>query len=96
MNKLQNFISQLSDPNLPAEQQSFLLSPSDSDLLGGDNLGTCANKSSSACNDTNTDCTNYDVCEKSTNYGVCKNIGTLGPKPDPVNPGTDNGTKDCG
>lgn len=95
MNKLQKFISQLSDPNLLPEQQSFLLSASESDLIAGDNLnGICINQQAGACGKTNDYCTNYVYCVDSTNTKSCTNKDKLPEVIDPVGPG-DNSTKDC-
>lgn len=75
--KINEFISKLQDPNLPEEQQSYILATDESDICAGDNLGAvCSNKETVACSGTNDKCTNYGVCQTSTNRGGCNNLAT--------------------
>ena len=72
--KIEDFITRLSDPNLPEYQQSFILQSEDDDVCaGGDNDG-CSNYSAAACNNTNTECRNHGVCDKAINSGGCRNF----------------------
>lgn len=72
--KMKEFIASLLDASLPEEQQTFLLSTTDGDIQGGDNLeGTCYNETD-ACGYTNDKCINKgDACLDSTNYD-CTNL----------------------
>lgn len=93
--KIEDFITRLSDPNLPEDQQSFILQSEDDDVSAGDNTGaSCTNRSILSCggNNNNGNCTNYSVCGGATNYGNCKNF-------DPVEIDTDciyHKNPDCG
>lgn len=81
--KIEDFITRLSDPNLPEEQQSFILQSEDDDVCAGDNTGTsCTNRSEASCGvgNTNKKCTNYEICGGSDNTGECENF-----EPKPVN-----------
>lgn len=76
--KLETFISRLSNPNIPEEQQSFILTTDDTELCGGDNKGgNCSNSDTTACGGTNERCTNFGVCGTSTNKKVCENKALL-------------------
>lgn len=85
--KLERFISHLSDPNIPEDKQSFILTTDETCLHGGDNLkGNCTNRETTACGGTNDKCTNYGVCGTSTNKKVCENkpqteVGPVAPNP---------------
>lgn len=82
--KFERFISRLSDPNIPEEQQSFILTTDDTVLCGGDNKGgNCSNAETTACSGTNEKCTNSGVCGTSTNKKACKNL--------PLHSGDDDG-----
>lgn len=72
--KIEDFITRLSDPNLPEEQQSFILQSEDDDVCAGGNNSNCTNYYAPACSDTNYGCTNRGVCDKATNSGTCKNL----------------------
>lgn len=75
--KIEDFISKLVDPNLPEEQQSYILTSDEIADSAGDNTGdSCSNSSASSCGgkNSNGNCTNYRVCAGATNYGTCKNL----------------------
>jgi hypothetical protein len=83
--KVDKFIARLSDPSIPEDQQSFILTTDDTKLIGGDNVnGTCSNSDATACGGTNDRCTNYGVCGTSTNKTACINKG----KSEGIDPGT--------
>lgn len=73
--KLESFLSKLTDPALPVEQQSFLLSTENDQLIGGDNE-KCSNWDAGACAVNTKVCTNYGVCADSENGTIhCTNKG---------------------
>jgi hypothetical protein len=84
--KLDDFVARLSDPDIPEDQQSFILTTDDTKLTGGDNVqGNCSNADATACSGTNDRCTNeYGACGTSTNRSVCINKG----RNDGNNPGS--------
>lgn len=75
--KLEDFITRLSDPNLPEDQQSFILQSEDDDVCAGSNSGTCINYDADSCGgeeNINARCTNHGVCGGATNEDGCKNL----------------------
>ena len=73
--KINEFIASLVDASIPEEQQSFLLTSTDGNIQGGDNIeGTCVNHDASGCTGTNNKCTNYGgSCLKGKNTSECAN-----------------------
>lgn len=73
--KINDFISSLTDASLPEHQQSFLLSPDEGDVNGGDNV-ECSNASTACGHDSkNYSCINEgDGCIGADNIEDCVNI----------------------
>lgn len=71
--KIEDFITRLSDPNLPEDQQSFILQSEDA--LGGASANEgCTNSSAAACGgSTNKSCVNNKGCTDSKNIYICEN-----------------------
>ena len=74
LTKIEQFVSTLVDPAMPADQQALVLG-ADLALLGGDNTQTCINHTAAACGSENRGCTNYgEACSEGSNYKCTNKI----------------------
>ena len=78
IDRIDGFLKSLEGKGIiTAEMQSMVFSP-DFGMLGGSNSDTvegCTN-SSTACNGTNSVCTNWNVCDSNAKNGKCDNLNS--------------------
>lgn len=80
LSRIDDFVNSLGNSGLTENQESVLLT-CDLDSIGGNNDKNC-NNASSACETTNTGCTNRgDYCKVSNN-SECVNLGESGVQKD--------------